>query len=305
MKLVVATCQFPVAADIHRNARYVRRQMRDAKVRGAHVAHFPEAALSGYAGVDFRSYDGFDWAALEARTREILALAAELRIWLLLGSSHRLSGRHKPHNSVYVVDDRGRIVDRYDKLYCAGDREGRTGDLSHYSPGEHFSVFTIRGVRCGVLICHDYRYPELYREYKRRGVELVFHSYHAGNVPPERLAAMRAELGEELCALNPCGTLPGITMPPSMQAAAASSHVWISCPNTSARESCFPAFCVRPDGVITGRLRRNTTGMLLTTIAPPRSFYDGAAAWRARAMRGVYHSGRLVRDARSRNRKEL
>jgi hypothetical protein len=27
-----------------------------------------------------------------------------------------------------------------------------TGDLAHYSPGNHFSVFSIRGVRCGALI---------------------------------------------------------------------------------------------------------------------------------------------------------
>ncbi|MEZ4606679.1 MAG: hypothetical protein R2865_07755 [Deinococcales bacterium] len=32
----------------------------------------------------------------------------------------------------------------------------------------YFSVFDIRGFCCGALICHDYRYPELYREYKRR-----------------------------------------------------------------------------------------------------------------------------------------
>jgi predicted amidohydrolase len=87
-----------------------------------------------------------------------------------------------------------------------------------------------------------------------------------------------------------------------MQAAAASSHVWISASNTSARESCWPAFFVRPDGVITGRLRRHRAGVLVSTVDTKARLYDGSAAWRKRAMRGVLHSGALVRDARSRNR---
>jgi hypothetical protein len=94
-------------------------------------------------------------------------------------------------------------------------------------------------------------------------------------------------------------------MPATLQAAAASSHVWISASNTSARESCFPAFFVRADGVITGRLRRNRAGVLLTRLDTKEPLYDSTVAWRGRAMRGIHHTGRLVRDARSRDRTRL
>lgn len=302
MKVIVATCQFPVSSDIRSNARYVLRQLRDARERGAHVAHFCEGALSGYVNSDISSHDGLEWDLLEDSARRVAEEASRLRIWVLLGSSHRLTEPHKPHNSVYVIDAAGRLVERYDKRFCAGDRSGRTGELAHYSPGDHPSVFSIRGVRCGVLICHEYRYPELYREYKRRGVQLVFHSFHAGNARPARLERMRAQVGAAFHVLNRGSTLPEITMPATMQAAAASSHVWISCTNTSARESCFPSFFVRPDGVITGRLRRNRAGILISTVDPKARLYDSTVAWRERAMRGVLHSGRLVRDARSRRR---
>ena len=305
MKLKVATCQFPVSADIRRNARYVRQQLRRARQQGAHLAHFGEGCLSGYAGVDFETFEGFDWTLLKQCAREVLKLARELGLWVLLGSSHPLSAGNKPHNSVYVINQLGEIVDRYDKLFCAGDPAGLTGDLAHYTPGEHFAIFTVRGVRCGVLICHDYRYPELYRKYKKRGVQLVFHSYHAGNLPADQLQTLRDYVGQENLRLNRGSTLPEITMPASMQAAAASSHVWISCSNTSARESCWPAFFVRPDGVITGRLRRNRAGILISTVDPEEQFYDSTVAWRDRAMEGVFHSGALVEDRRSRNRTEL
>ena len=242
--LTVATCQFPVGADVERNARYVMRQMREAADRGADLAHFPEACLPGYAGTDIPGHDGFDWELLERVTRRVMRLAGELGLWVVLGSAHRLTGGRKPHNSLYVIDAEGALADRYDKRFCAGDADERTGDLAHYTPGDHPCVFTVRGVRCGALICHDYRYPELYREYARDGVQLVLHSYHAGHMSPETLAGIRAAVGEDVRHLNPGGTYPGITMPATMTAAAAANHVWISCPNSSARESCWgPSLC--------------------------------------------------------------
>jgi len=279
--------------------------MRAAKDRGAHVAHFPEACLSGYAGTDFKSYEGFDWNLLKECTQQVLDLAGKLRLWVILGSTHRLTARHKPHDSLYIINDRGKLVDRYDKMFCGGDRNGKTGDLAHYSPGGHVSVFDIKGVRCGALICHDCRYPEPYREYKRRGVQLMFHSYHAGHITPKRFKAMRAYVGVDCQRLNPHSTIPGITMPATMIAAAASNYMWISCPNSSARESCWPGFFVHPDGVITGRLRLNTPGVLISTVNTRKQLYDSTVAWRARAMGGVFHSGVLVRDRRSDERTRL
>ena len=53
------------------------------------------------------------------------SLANELDLWVLLGSTHQLTGLHKPHNSLYVIDSVGEIVDRYDKRFCT------PGDLEH------------------------------------------------------------------------------------------------------------------------------------------------------------------------------
>lgn len=65
--LTVATCQFPVGADVAGNLGRIKRQVGRASRGGARVAHFPEGALSGYAGVDFESFDGFDWELLPGR----------------------------------------------------------------------------------------------------------------------------------------------------------------------------------------------------------------------------------------------
>ncbi len=299
MKISVATCYFPVHADIRRNCRYVLGQMRAAKEQGAQVAHFPEAALSGYAGADFESYRGFNWDVLKRCTGEVIGLARRLRLWVVLGSTHPLRGQHKPHDCAYIINDRGMLLDRYDKMFCSED------DLTHYSPGSHFAVFTLNGVQCGVLICYDYAFPEMYREYKRRGVQLVFHSFHAGHASPERVRIMGDEVGPAFHALNKGSSYPEIRMPASVQAAATANHVWISCSNTSARHSCFPSFFVRADGIITGRMRRHVAGVLLSTVDTNEHLYDGTARWRNRAMRGIVRSGTLVHDSRSRARTQL
>ncbi len=305
MKLTVSTCQFPTSADVSQNLRYILAQMHSAKDRGAQVAHFPEACLSGYAGHDIESYKGFEWELLETSTLKVIDQARKLKLWVILGSTHRLTGQHKPHNSLYIISDRGELVDRYDKMFCTGGRSGRSGELLHYTPGNHFSVFDIRGVHCGAIICHEYRYPELYREYKGKGVDLMFHSYHAANIGQKRYRAMQKQVGAEFHKLNRGSTLPEITMPASMQAASASSHIWISCSNSSAKESCWPSFFVRPDGVIVGRLRRNTPGLLISTVNTKQKLYDSTVTWRNRAMRGIYHSGKLIKDKRSDDRKLL
>lgn len=204
-----------------------------------------------------------------------------------------------------AIDADGCLADRYDKRFCSGDPDGTTGDLAHYTPGDHSTVFTVREVRCGALICNDHRYPELYRDYRRQDVQLVLHSYHAGHMPPGKIAAIRAEIGEDVLRLNPGGTYPGITMPATMTAQAAANHVWISCPNTSARDSCWGAFFVRADGVTTGRLPRNRTGVLLSTVDTDEPLYESTAVWRGRAMAGILNSGTTVDDPRSAERKWL
>lgn len=305
MKLTVATCQFPTSADINSNFQYVLQLLKNAKEQDADIAHFPEACLSGYAGSDFETFEDFDWKLLRECTLKLIDLAGELGLWTVLGSTHKLSEPYKPLNSLYIISSEGRLIDRYDKRFCAGDASERTDDLAHYASGNHFSVFDIKGICCGALICHDYRYPELYREYKRRGVQLMFHSYHAAHVSPERLESMEAQIGAEYHAFNRGTTYPSITMPATMIAAAASSHLWISCPNSSTKESCWGSFFVRADGVITGQLERHDTDILLSIVDTEMNLYDSTRAWRDRALAGIFHSGSLIQDERSNRRNEL
>jgi predicted amidohydrolase len=100
--LRIATCQFPVSADIAANLRYIKRQLSLASQRGARVAHFPEGALSGYAGTDFATFAGFGWDQLQAATADVTRQASRLGIWLITGSAQHAwlpSGRPSGRSS--------------------------------------------------------------------------------------------------------------------------------------------------------------------------------------------------------------
>jgi len=274
-RVTVASCQFPVSADIEQNGGWIEKQMRQARIRDADLVHFPECALSGYGGVDLEDTGQINWERLRARTSSILGRARELKLWVLLGSTHPLSPPHKPHNSVYVIDPDGRIADRYDKRFCT------RGDLKHYSPGGHFVVFEVNGVRCGVLICYDLRFPELYREYVKLDIQLLFQSFYNARQRP--------------------GAIHPKIMPVTMQARAATNSFFISLTNSCAPNS-WPCYFINPDGLIRGVLPADRPGILISRVNTSQKYYDASAPYRDRAIGGLLHSGDVVDDPRSTDR---
>lgn len=289
--LRVATCQFPVEPDVQSNCRYITKQMRQAAEQGADIAHFSECALSGYAGVDFPSFKKYDWDLLKTCTEEILALAGELKLWTLLGSSHPLSGKHKPHNCLYVINDRGKLIDRYDKRFCTGIVKPKpTMDQCHYSPGNHPVTFKINGITCGVAICYEYRFPELYRDYLKRGVKMLFQSFHNARQTPVK---------------DDDYNIWQTIVPSTMACRAAENHLWISANNSTTRPSCWPSFAVRPDGAIVGKLKLHTPGVLVTDMQLDPKIFDAPGPWRETSMQGQLYSGQPVSDRRSTDRTSL
>lgn len=285
--LAVATCQFSVEARIDHNRRWVLRQIDEAARSGADVVHFSECALSGYAGVDIPDIAALDWDALRQATRDVLAAARRRRVWVLLGSTHYLDEQHKPHNCVYVIDARGEIVDRYDKRFCTGVCGPQTTlDLIHYSPGDRYVTFRVKGFVGGVAICYDYRFPELYRGYKQRGVDVIFQSFH--NARKSVVADPRYNIWKTI-------------VPATMMCRAAENHFWVSANNSTARPSKWGSFTVRPDGAVTGRLAVHRPGVLLTSVVRDKTLMDAPGPWRESAMNGVLHSGQLVDHPRSRD----
>ena len=82
-----------VVGKVCRNLESAIRQIKLAKAKGAHLAHFPEACLSGYLGAEIQSDREIDWDHVTSAMREVMASAKQYRLWVVMGCNHRLTGK--------------------------------------------------------------------------------------------------------------------------------------------------------------------------------------------------------------------
>ena len=274
--LKVATCQFAIGASIKRNAQQICNYMHKAGKSKADIVHFPECALSGYVGIDFGTFDRFDWQLLRKETEQICALAKRLGLWVVLGSTHRLTGPNKPHNNLYLINPKGKIVDRYDKRFCT------KGDLKRLTPGNRFVDFTVNGVKCSLLICFDLRFPELYRQLYKQGVDCIFQSFYNAR---QKGPSIHTHI-----------------MRQTMQCRAATNYFWTSCANASGYYSPYPSCFIQPDGMIARQLTQNRAGIMVNTVDLNKKFYDPMTDFRTLAIAGkLTNAPKTITDQRSKN----
>jgi len=253
-KLKVATAQFAVNSDVDKNFSVIRKQIKKAAEQRADIVHFSECCLSGYGGFDFEEFKPEKEKQINESISKIQKLAKQYKIWVIFGTHFFVGEIEKPFNSLFVINNNGEIEHRYDKRLLAEI------DFDWYSAGTEPGIFYLNGIKCGLLICHEWRYPELYRQYYKLGVELLFQSWYDGNYTEEEYQSEGKNLGE---------VIPGF-----VRGNAANNKLWISASNTSKKQSSFPAFIAQPDGRVLGKLKRNIAGILISEIDFDKEYID-------------------------------
>ncbi len=106
------------------------------------------------------------------------AFAADRRVWMVIGSL-AVSGvdvNGKIVNRGYVIDDRGTIRSRYDKIHMF-DVTLADGEIYRESEsvacGSSASLVDTPFGRLGHTICYDLRFPGLYRELAQAGADIL------------------------------------------------------------------------------------------------------------------------------------
>jgi len=108
--------------------------------------------------------------------KRLQALAAELGIYLHVGSlGIKLDGTRVANRS-YLIGPEGEIAARYDKLHMfdvdlAGGESHR--ESAHCRPGSKAVLADLPFGRLGLSICYDLRFPQLYRALATAGAEFI------------------------------------------------------------------------------------------------------------------------------------
>ncbi|MFF6829066.1 nitrilase-related carbon-nitrogen hydrolase [Streptomyces longwoodensis] len=171
----------------------IRALMVEAAEAGARLVQFPEGAVTypskhvmaaGPTGeLVPADWSRAAWDVLREEAESISVLAGRLGLWTVFGSIHPLTPPNRPHNSLYVVSDRGQLVARYDKRFLSHT------EVSYlYSPGHQPLVVEVDGIRFGFALCIEANFPEVFAEYERLDVNCVLLSVMVDDAPRARVA---------------------------------------------------------------------------------------------------------------------
>jgi len=119
--------------------------------------------------------------------------AKKYNMHILGGSFIRKGDDGNLYNSCPVFNRKGELTAIYDKnhlySYC-GCTEGK-----YITPGKNGILLNIEGVKTGLTICYDIRFPEIFREYRKLDADLLINMAAWGvskPIPWETLTRARA-----------------------------------------------------------------------------------------------------------------
>lgn len=206
--LVVAAAQVHVHADLEDNLQRILAALDEAAALGARVIVLPETALTGYSPNIGHGRDPSEWPAIQRALDAIAARCATRRVWAALGSEAWDGDAWV--NRYYALSPEGDVAATYDKVHLT------SADTDYYRPGtEAPAVFDLDGVRAGLQICYDARFPEGYRALLHQGVEVILQGFYGAatgdtwKVPvlAAHIRSRAAETGCFVVASNVAGPL--------------------------------------------------------------------------------------------------
>jgi predicted amidohydrolase len=261
----------------------VRDLIRRAHKKGARLVHFPEGAscsphklvmsADGPEKVGPADWNRARWEVLQGELNATAALAKELNVWVALGSVHRLTSPNRPHNSLYVIDDNGKVVTRYDERMLSNTK------ISYmYSPGSTPVTFEVDGFRFGCSLGMEVHFPELFIEYERLDVDCVLFS-----------------------TVGPPSPYSNEVFATEAQAHAATNSYWVSYATAAQDAVSAPSGVISPEGQWLGRCPNEAQpGVVVVDLDDSSENY--ARPWRRKARSGIYETHIVRNDPRSEDR---
>ncbi len=149
--------------------------LHEAKARGAHLAVFPELALTTFFPRYWMSEDEavaryFERPMPNPEMQPLFDAARELGIGFHLGYAELTPQNHR-FNAAILVDTNGEIVGKYRKIHLPGHAERKPDAPFQHLEKKYFEVGRpglhvwshVDDTRVGMCICNDRRWPETFR----------------------------------------------------------------------------------------------------------------------------------------------
>jgi len=174
--LRVACIQNNAGSDWEENLKRLERLVSRAVKRKAKLIALPETFCSRGRP------NQFDFLARELTPRILQGfqeIARKTKTAFLLGSLLESTKRKKRYyNTSYLISESGKIAAKYRKihLFDANMKKKKlvVQESKHIESGSAAVTGTVCGVKAGLSVCYDLRFPELYRRLAARGSRIIF-----------------------------------------------------------------------------------------------------------------------------------
>jgi len=202
---IVRICSAQIASvwdDPEKTLEKIAPFVSHAAASGAGLIAFPEQFATGWdpsSGTHTQDSSG-------DIVSELTELAKKHSIAIL--GSFRERGSPLPKNTAIVIGKDGKVLARYAKMHLFTPG----GENNGFMPGAGPATFQLGPLTCGLAICYDLRFPELFRLYAKEGVQAMFvpAAWPGSRMRPWELfiTARACENQMYVCGINTTGTTP-------------------------------------------------------------------------------------------------
>ena len=177
------------------------------KYEGADFVFLPEVWTTGWHVPAF--LETAETLEKSKAVKMLQDIAVKYETNIIGGSFIRKEG-NKFFNSCPVINRYGEVVAIYDKNHLFSYYGDNEGDV--ITKGSNPVMVELDGVKIGLTICFDIRFPEIYRAYRKAGADILVNMAAWGKtkkIPWDTMTASRAiENQTYMVALTQTGLLP-------------------------------------------------------------------------------------------------
>ncbi len=155
--------QFAVGESIQDNLTRIRDAVCRAAESGVRLLVFPECALTGYPPRNIPASGNVDFALLDDAHKELQTLADRFGLYLIVGTMTK--AEDSVFNTAFCFCPGLQAIPYHKRALWGWDRD-------NFVPGNKPGILEIDGLKIGVRICFEVRFPEYFRELYRQNTDL-------------------------------------------------------------------------------------------------------------------------------------
>ena len=159
----IAAYQFAVTGEISVNLGKMNKAIEQAAKEGVNLLAFPECALTGYPPYDIACSAEVNFVKLDKAYDVLQKAADDNGMYLIVGTILRKEDIY--YNSAIVFSP-NRARQYYHKRALWG------WDEENFAVGNEDGIFDIDGLKVGIRICYEVRFPEFFRELYKKSTDL-------------------------------------------------------------------------------------------------------------------------------------